>query len=110
MKELLFLGRSRADLRGFPEGARTDAGRELLKVQHGAEPTNWKPMTSIGSGVAEIRVSDATGAFRVVYVAKFEEAVYVLHCFEKRQQKTSRADLDLATSRYRDLVRDRTRN
>lgn len=108
MKRLLFLGRAQDDLRNFPAAARGEAGRQLLKVQQDREPADWKPMKSIGPGVAEIRISDASGAFRVVYVAKFEEAIYVLHCFQKKQQKTSRADLDLATSRYRSLVRGRS--
>jgi len=107
MKQLVFLGRSQDDVRGFPVGAKREAGGELLRVQSGDEPSDWKPMKTIGPGVAEIRISDETGAFRVIYVAKFEEAVYVLHCFEKRQQKTSRTDLDLSTRRYRDLVRGR---
>jgi phage-related protein len=60
-------------------------------------------MHEIGSGVAEIRIHQP-GAFRVVYVAKFQEAVYVLHCFEKKSQRTSRADLELAKARYRALI------
>ena len=64
-------------------------------------------MKTIGAGVAEIRIADAAGAFRVIYIARLEEAVYVLHCFAKKQQKTSKSDLDLATARYRSLVRGR---
>lgn len=63
-------------------------------------------MTSIGQGVREIRVRDEAGAFRVIYVAKFAEAVFVLHCFEKKSQRTSRPDIDLATRRYRELVKE----
>ena len=60
-------------------------------------------MKSVGSGVNEIRIHDAAGAFRVIYIAKLKDAVYVLHCFEKKSQKTSRADLELASRRYRSL-------
>jgi phage-related protein len=63
-------------------------------------------MNTIGRGVREIRIRDAAGAFRVLYVAKFDDAVYVLHCFRKKTQKTSKADLNLATQRYRDLVKE----
>ena len=63
-------------------------------------------MPTIGQGVREIRIRDASGAFRVVYVAKFGDAVYVLHCFQKKTQKTSKPDLDLAESRYRDLLKE----
>jgi phage-related protein len=63
-------------------------------------------MPSVGRGVQEIRIRDAAGAFRVIYVAKFSDAVYVLHCFQKKTQKTSKADLDLAEKRYRDLAKE----
>jgi phage-related protein len=104
---LRFQGRSYEDLLGFPRLVYGAAGRELKKVQDGGQPADWKPMKSIGQGVNEIRLRDASGAYRVIYIAKFSEAIYVLHCFEKKTQKTSRADLDLATARYRALVRGR---
>lgn len=63
-------------------------------------------MSSIGQGVFEIRIYDEAGAFRIVYVAKFADAVHVPHCFQKRQQQTSKADLDLASRRYADLLRE----
>jgi phage-related protein len=63
-------------------------------------------MGTIGKGVREIRIRDEAGAFWVIYVAKFAQAVYVLHCFQKKSQKTSKADLDLAAKRYSDLVKD----
>lgn len=63
-------------------------------------------MSSIGQGVQEIRIRDESGAFRVLYVAKFERAVYVLHCFQKKTQKTSKADLDIARLRYADLRKE----
>jgi phage-related protein len=75
------------DLRAFPEAARREAGYQLDQVQHGREPDDWKPMNTIGRGVREIRIRDAAGAFRVMYVAKFDDATYVLHCFQKKTQK-----------------------
>ena len=86
--------------------ARREAGYQIDRVQNGYEPDDWKPMSSIGAGVQEIRIRDAAGAFRVVYVAKFADAIYVLHCFQKKTQKTSKTDLDLAESRYRDLLKE----
>jgi phage-related protein len=77
----------------------------LDRVQRGLDPDDWKPMTTIGPGVREIRVRDATGAYRVVYVAKFVEAVYVLHAFQKKSPRTSPRDLGVAQSRYRELKR-----
>jgi phage-related protein len=108
-KPIEFRGSSRDDLRAFPLSARREAGHQLNQVQHGQEPDDWKPMTTIGHGVQEIRIHDASGAFRVIYVAKFADAVYVLHCFQKKTQKTSQTDLDLASKRYRDLLQELSR-
>ena len=77
-----------------------------FRVQSGQEPDDWKPMNTVGPGVKEIRIRDAAGAFRVIYVAKFADAVYVLHCFQKKTDKTRKADLDLAAQRYRDLLQE----
>ncbi|SRR5579872_185476 len=103
-RAIKFRGGALADLRAFPSSARRDAGYELDKVQNGLNPSDWKQMNTIGAGVREIR--DAAGAFRVLYVAKFAETVYVLHCFQKKTQATSKIDLDLAAKRYRDLVKE----
>ena len=105
MKPVHFVGSSRDDLREFPGDARETAGHQLFKVQRGKEPDDWKSIPTVGVGVNEIRVRDDSGAYRVLYVAKFEEAVYVLHAFEKRSHKTSRADIDLAKSRYAGLLK-----
>jgi phage-related protein len=105
-KPVEFRGSALDDLRAFPEVARREAGYQLDQVQHGREPDDWKPMNAVGRGVREIRIRDAAGAFRVMYVAKFDDAVYVLHCFQKRTQKTSKADLNLAAQRYRDLLKE----
>jgi phage-related protein len=89
MKPLRFLGRSRQDLQEFPANARREAGFQLDHVQNGLNPDDWKPMKTIGSGVREIRIKDHAGAFRVIYVATFADAVYVLHAFQKKTQATS---------------------
>jgi phage-related protein len=80
------------------------AGHQIDQVQQGFQADDWKPMPSVGAGVQEIRIRGAAGAFRVIYVAKFADAVYVLHCFRKTTQKTSKTDLDLAVKRYRELT------
>lgn len=103
-KPLSFRGSALADLRAFPATVRQEVGYQLDKVQRGLEPKDWKPMATVGQGVHEIRIRDANGAFRVIYVAKLAEAIYVLHCFQKKTQKTSKADLDLAEARYRALL------
>jgi phage-related protein len=105
-KPIAFLGSSLDDLRAFPLMARREAGFQLDRVQHGREPNDWKPMTSVGAGVREIRIRDATGAFRVLYLAQLADAVYVLHCFQKKTEKTAQSDVDLATKRYRDLLQE----
>nr|WP_316886033.1 type II toxin-antitoxin system RelE/ParE family toxin [Ralstonia sp. LMG 32965] len=105
-KPIEFRGSSLDDLRSFPIAARREAGHQLDQVQNGQEPDDWKPMNTVGQGVKEIRIRDAAGAFRVIYVAKFADAVYVLHCFQKKTEKTSKADVDLAAKRYRDLLKE----
>jgi phage-related protein len=102
VRALVFLGTAKDDLSAFPEVARRRAGFELFMVQAGREPDDWKPMKSVGPGVCEIRVRDKAGAFRVIYAARFEKAVYVLHAFQKKSEKTSRRDIELARARYRD--------
>jgi phage-related protein len=106
-KPVEFRGSSLDDLRAFPDSARHEAGHQIDRVEQGYQPDDWKPMPSIGSGVQEIRIRDAAGAFRVLYVAKFSDAIYVLHCFRKTTQKTSRTDLDLAAKRYLELLKER---
>jgi phage-related protein len=105
-KPVEFRGSALTDLRAFPQAARREAGYQLDQVQRGREPDDWKPMNVVGRGVKEIRIRDASGAFRVLYVAKFADAVYVLHCFQKKTQKTRKADMDLAGQRYRDLLKE----
>lgn len=105
-KPVVFQGGSLDDLRAFPLSARRDAGYQLNQVQNGEEPDDWKPMSTIGHGVKEIRVRDETGAFRVVYIAKLADAIYVLHCFQKKTQKTSKKDINMATKRYSDLIKE----
>ena len=107
---LRFVGRARQELKTLPRPVYAEAGRWLNRVQEGKDPPDWKPMKSIGQGVFELRLRDSTGAYRVIYVAKFAEAVYVLHSFEKKSQKTARQNLDLAAARYRDLLRQRARH
>jgi len=101
MKPVRFVGSAKDELAAFPKSARTRAGYELFMVQVGRNPDDWRPMAGLGPGACEIRVRDPTGAYRVIYVARFVDAVYVLHAFHKKTQKTARADLDLAKQRYR---------
>ncbi len=82
MKSVQFRGKSLDDLRSFPSTAMREAGFQIDRIQHGFQPDDFKPMTSVGS------------------------AVYVLHCFQKKTQKTSKKDIDLATKRYKDLIKE----
>ncbi|MEM1055682.1 MAG: type II toxin-antitoxin system RelE/ParE family toxin [Bacteroidota bacterium] len=106
-RSVLFLGSSLEDLRAFPADARQDTGYALHLLQHGDWPPDTKPMRTVGSGVHEIRVSADGRAFRTLFVAKLDDAIYVLHAFEKKTRKTPQRDLDLARHRYRDLLRQR---
>ena len=109
LKQVKWLGDSRERIRKFPDEPMREAGYQLERVQAGKEPADWKPMPSVGLGVNEIRVRDAGGAFRVIYVVRFSEAVYVLHAFQKTARKTPKPDLDLARRRFRELVQERKR-
>ena len=105
-KDLLWRGSSYKDLLSFPDEPRRDAGYQLGFVQLGFEPSDCKPMSSIGQGVKEIRIH-VEGEFRVLYIAKYEEAIYVLHAFQKKTQKTPKRDIDIAKTRFRELERER---
>lgn len=104
MKRVEFLGDSLDQLKDFPESARKEAGVQLHKVQLGFDPSDWKPMATVGSGVREIRIRDPKGAFRVLYVAHIASALYVLHAFQKKTQQTAKKDLDLAASRLKQIL------
>jgi phage-related protein len=104
MQPLRFLGDSLKCLRDFPEDVRHDAGYQLDKVQCGDQPDDFKPMPTIGKGVEEIRVSDSSGAYRVIYLARRADAVYVLHAFQKKTRTTPKKDVEIAKKRYGQLV------
>ena len=103
LKPIKFQGSALDDLRAFPVSVRREAGYQIDLVQRGHDPDDWKPISTIGRGVREIRIRDSNGAFRVIYVATFADAIYILHCFQKKMQKTRQVDIDLAAKRYRDI-------
>ena len=106
-KEIRWVGSSYDDLMAFPQEPRREAGFQLSSVQAGLDPTDWKPFNEVGAGTKEIRIKDANGIYRVMYVAKFEEAIYVLHCFHKKAQATRKRDKAVAEARYRAVVNAR---
>ena len=105
MRTLKFLGSSQEDLVNFPRDARRECGRELDRVQRGLMPTDFKPMLNVGKGVYEIRVH-VLGEWRVLYVARRGDAVYVLHAFQKKSPKTAKPDIELAIRRYKQMEND----
>ena len=106
MKTVEFRGTALDDLRGFPQTAMRAAGYQIDRIQNGLAPDDVRAMPSIGSGVMELRIWDEAGAFRVVYAAKFEDAVYVLHCFQKKTPQTAQRDIELARKRFKALVKE----
>ena len=100
MKPLKFMGSSLDDLRNFPDEARRAAGFELRAIQNGFEPSNWRPMPAVGEGVREIRIH-VLGEWRVIYAATLRDAVFVLHSFQKKTQRTSKQDIEVARQRYK---------
>lgn len=109
LKGILWVGSARDEIREFPDDARQAAGHQLDKVQRGLEPSDWKPMPPIGPGALELRIHDSI-EHRVIYIAKFTEAVYVLHAFPKKSRKTTARDIDLARGRFREVLRWRRQN
>lgn len=107
MKPIGFLGNSLERLREFPEDARQDAGYALDQIQRGTQPSDFKPMPGVGKGVEELRVWDETGTYRVIYLARLKDAVYVLHAFQKKTRATSKQDIEIAKSRYMELMQGR---
>lgn len=101
LKPLKFLGNSQDDVRAMPAAVRRALGVELMLVQFGSMPSDFKAMPAVGAGAYEIRIRDVSGAFRAIYVAKFTDTIYVLHAFQKKTRKTSQVDLDLAAHRYK---------
>ncbi|RZI90704.1 MAG: type II toxin-antitoxin system RelE/ParE family toxin [Variovorax sp.] len=108
MKIIRFMGDTLRNLKSFPDEARQDAGYQLDKVQRGVQPDDFKPMPSIGQGVEEIRIRDASGVYRVIYTARRADAIYVLHAFQKKTQATPKQHLELARQRFNDLMQGRT--
>ena len=106
-KPLVWVGSSKVILQEFPALARREAGHDLWLVQCGEWPRDWRPMPDVGAGAVELRIHAGT-EHRVFYVAKFDEAIYVLHAFEERSQRTARQDLDTGRARYRQAVAKRT--
>jgi phage-related protein len=105
-KAIYWVGSSYKDLLSFPAEAKQDAGYQLHRIQNGLNAEDWKPFQSIGTGVKEIRISDGGNAFRIMFVAKFEGKIYVLHSFQKKTQKTRSKDIELAKSRYNAIVKE----
>ena len=102
-KPVIWMGSSREDLGDFPADARREAGHQLWRVQCGDDPDDWKPFRQVGRGVREFRIQEASGAFRVMYLAERAEALYVLHCFQKKTEQTSQHDVELARRRFKAL-------
>lgn len=105
-KPAVFLATSREDIAVFPLEVRRTAGKRIQTLQNGGMPANWRPMPTVGAGVGEIRISNER-EHRVFFVARFHEAIYILHAFEKKSQATARRDIELGQARYQALLRDR---
>jgi phage-related protein len=100
------LGDSLKVLRGFPDDARRNAGFQIDRLQQGLQPDDFKPMPSVGKGVEELRLWSDTGTYRVIYIARLADAVYVLHAFQKTSEKTPQKEIDIAAKRLRELLKD----
>jgi len=109
MKKLKWLGSSLKDVKKFPQKAKAEVGYQLHQIQCGFEADDWKPMKTIGQSVKEVRIH-TDSEFRVIYTAKFEENIYVIHAFNKKTQKTNDLDISVAKKRFNNLVSWRIQN
>lgn len=107
MKPVVFVGDSLARLREFPDETRHDAGYQIDKLQRGQKPDDFKPMPAIGKGVEELRVWDDAGTWRVIYLTRLADAVYILHAFQKKTRTTAKRDIDIARQRLAQLRKER---
>lgn len=105
-KLIYWVGSSREEISNFSKEARRKVGFQLRSIQRGQKPTDFKPMPTIGKGVEEMRIWTGE-AYRIFYVARFEEAVYVLHVFQQKTQKTSKQDIEIGQKRYQEMVQFR---
>ncbi len=108
-RTLIWVGTAREDVQEFPKNARATIGRQLWRIQHGLDPLDWKPMISVGKGVREMRIH-SDGEYRVIYIAKFEDGVYLLHAFSKKTQQTPKHDIDLAKHRLSAILEARKKH
>ena len=106
MKIINFRGSSLVDLKSFNDDVKHDIGHQLHRVQSGLEPEDFKPMKTVGTGVKEIRIKDKDGTYRCIYIAKFAEVVYVLHCFQKKTEETPDSVIKLAKKRLKEIYQE----
>lgn len=104
--KLAWAGSSLKDLKEFPEKVIQQFGYSLFLLQKGLLPErSYRPMTSIDTGVYELREQDARSWYRVIYYTRIKGHIVVLHCFQKQSAKTPQADIDLAKQRLKDARR-----
>lgn len=106
LKPLRFMGRTLEALRAMPQEVRQDVGYQLDSVQRGLLPNDCKPMKSVAPGCMELRIWCEDGTWRVMYVAKYEDAIYVLHVFKKTTQATENKDVEIARNNFKKIKRE----
>jgi phage-related protein len=113
LNEIRWQGDSRKVTHGFPKGVRNALGKELTRIQMGLQPRDGKWLTGIGRSVQEIRIAYSKEAYRVIYVTKLADCIYVLHAFHKKSKtgiETPKEEIDLAKKRYKKLVQSLRRS
>lgn len=103
MTPVVFLGDTLSKIRSFPEAAKREIGFQIDRLQRGLNPNDWKPMSTVGPGVREIRVRTTAGIYRTIYISQLKDGIYILHAFQKKTQKTAKLDLEIARIRLKKL-------
>jgi phage-related protein len=94
-------GDSREVLQSFPDDVRQNLGFQLWQLQQGDRPSDYRPLSSIGTGVFELRDQDARAWYRVIYLSRTNDVIYVLHCFEKKSREMPKRDFETAKQRLK---------
>lgn len=99
-------GDSKEVISWFPDKAKQNLGFQLRLLQQGRQPTDYRPMNTVGPGVFELRDQDERTWYRVIYLSRIRDVVHVLHCFEKRSRATPMKEINTARQRLK-VVRAR---
>lgn len=110
IKTARFHPKAREVLSAFPDDIKLELGKAIFDLQKGAKLTMplSRPMSSVGVGVEELRVKDISGVYRIFYFARLSDAIWIIHAFQKKTQKTPHHEIDIAKKRLKEVLDGKT--